>query len=336
MAAQKLMTWLACGLAAAALIGHDIWAARAEAPMDGGLLRAPDHVLVWSQSPGAAEREFESMGFFVRPGQTYPEGITSSTIVFGDWSYLELLHFAEPDKAKGDPQAEAELAFVSQGPGANSVAIQVRDIEAAAAFLAGRGFAIGDLTPDMVDPDGPSGPEPLGEASWRDFHFARSPVAGVELFFIAYPPDPPSTAQADARFKARSTHANGAASLSAVWISVPDLEAEADIYRRMGFAVGEVLAADMPGGSLRTATLGGGAVVLVQLAQLPDGYAQPGRPGARIIGVSVEVSSLPDARRAIGERSRLPQAEVSGPFGAAVRIQASQALGFFVDFHEAP
>lgn len=187
------------------------------------LIRAPDHVLVWSQKPDVAERVFQKLGFTVRKGQTYPEGISSSTIVFADWSYLELLHFSDPAKAGGNVQAKAELEFVARGPGANSLAVQVGSVEAASAFLKAQGFAVGAVDPDMVDPDGPAGPKALQPAGWRDFHFATSPVSGVELFFIAYPPEPPASPENEARFRSRSTHGNTARRLSAVWVLVPDL-----------------------------------------------------------------------------------------------------------------
>jgi len=73
----------------------------------------------------------------------------------------------------------AQLAFVGRGPGANSVAIQVRSVGAATDHLKRQGFSVADVVPDVLD----SG----RVATWRDFHFASSPVAGLELFFIEYP-----------------------------------------------------------------------------------------------------------------------------------------------------
>lgn len=299
----------------------------------GTLVRAPDHVLVWAQTPGAGERLFEDLGFTVRKGQVYPEGITASTVVFGDWSYLELVHFSDPAKAAGSAQARAELDFVAQGPGASSFAIQVEDIGAASDFLKQQGFQVGDATPDMVDPDGPLGPKPPQPASWRDFHFAASPVAGVELFFIQYPPEPPASAEDEARFRARSTHPNGARRLSAIWLLVPDLEAEAAVYQRMGFTIGPAVDVPHLNTRARIARLASGAVILAQSAQLPAEFRAPARPGPRVIGLSFEVGDIAATRSWLSQRGKHVPRSVEGLLGPALLLPLPDALGMFVAFH---
>ena len=301
------------------------------------LLRAPDHVLVWSQTAGEADRVFSALGFHVREGQTYPEGISSATVTFADWSYLELLHFSAPDRARGSIQASIELAFVSEGPGANSFSVEVSDADAAAAFLRERGFPVGAIVPDMVDPDGAEGPLPSEPASWRDFHFETSPLAGVDLFFIQYPAEEieesPSAPSAD--FAARTTHENGAQRLSAVWLLVPDLDAEAAHYERMGFELGPPIAVAHLNGQSRIATLGEGAIVLVQSERLPQEFVAPRREGPRIIGLSFEVADLKAARSVLRRAPSLPASTVNGPLGQALLIQTTSQLGLFVELHGA-
>lgn len=319
--------------AIAGVMASTVSHARDVSEANNPLLRAPDHVLVWSEHTGASDRILEGLGFRVRKGQTYPEGIASSTIVFRDWSYLELLHFADPSKAANDAQARAELAFVAQGPGANSFAIQVDNVEAAAEHLTRQGFKVGDLTPDIIDPDGPSGPKPPQAASWRDFHFATSPVSGVELFFIQYPPEPPATAEDEARFRARTTHTNTARQLSAVWVLVANLDAEADIYRRMGFAVGPVVEAPHLNARARIARLGKGAVVLTESSALPEMFETPRRPGPRVIGISVEVENIKTAQPFL-KGGKGTARKVESPLGRARLLPLTSELGFFVEFHE--
>lgn len=301
------------------------------------LLRAPDHVLVWSQQPSVAVETFAALGFQVRPGQTYPEGMTASTIMFTDWSYLELLHFSDPSRAASSAQATAELEFVRQAPGANSFSVQVSDIDAAATLLRRRGFSVSDVVPDMVDPDGPQGPLPPKPASWRDFHFAKSPVSGVELFFIEYPPDEPASPDADERFRKRATHPNGARSLSAVWLLVPDLEAEAKVYARMGFTVGPAITVEVLNARARVAKLGDGAVVIAQSAQLPGSFALPGRQGPRVIGLSFAVDTIDAARDATrvpdGGSGTAAARRHRGPFGDAWLVPANESIGLFLEFH---
>lgn len=300
------------------------------------LLRAPDHVLVWSQRAGAAERLFEGLGFVVRPGQVYPEGITASTIVFGDWSYLEIMHFSDPAKATGNAQAAAELAFVTEGGGANSFAIEVSDVDAAAEFLKRRGFALGEIAPDMVDPDGPEGPEAPQAASWRDFHFAEASVSGAEVFFIEYPPEEPASEEAQERFRARTAHPNGASRLSAIWVVVTDLEKEANAYRRMGFELERTAQVVHLNAPTRVAKLGTGAVILAQPTSLPAEFDLPGRPGPRVIGLSFEVADLAPTLEVLKGGSHERLQNVAGPIGSGVLVNTTDSLGFFVEFHEAP
>jgi hypothetical protein len=308
---------------------------QAEQQPDGPLLRAPDHVLLWSQQAGSAERILAGLGFVVRAGQTYPEGITSGTVTFSDWSYIELLHYADPSKASDNAQAKAELAFVADGPGANSFAVEVRDVEAAAAHLKRQGFFVADIVPDMVDPDGPEGPQPPKEASWRDFHFAASPVSGVDLFFIQNPLDPPPSPEAKERFRVRTTHDNTARRLSSVWILVPDLDAEADVYRRMGFAVGPALDVPHLNGRAQVATLGGGAVILTQSSNLPNEFHPLKRNGPRVIGLGFEVPHLAAAETMLKRQSGVTVQKTEGPMGRSLLAQTTATLGLFLEFREA-
>jgi hypothetical protein len=320
-------------LAAICLAPPPSLAAQESSP-DKLLLRAADHVLVWSQTEGATENIFRKLGFNVRPGQEYPEGIGSSTIAFEDWSYVELVRFTDPSRAAGNAQALTELQFVRQGPGANSFAVQVSDAAEAAAHLKKKGFAVADIVPDMVDPDGPNGPMPPKVASWRDFHFSAPTISGAEIFFIEYPPDPPAAEGAGQPPDARTTHRNSARRLSAIWVLVEDLEKEAEIYGRIGFSVGAAVPLDLINGRIRKATLGEGAVVLVETDRLPDDFILPNRPGPRVIGLTFEVSSLAKVETA-GLNDAKWQAYL-GPFGPSRLVQLTQSVGLFVEFHEPP
>lgn len=288
------------------------------------LVRAPDHVLIWSQDPELARSTWRTLGFQIREGQVYPEGISSGTIVFDDWSYLELLHFSSPERAGASARVQAELAFARQGPGSNSFAVQVSGVDAAHALLRRRDFSVAEIEQDMVDPDGLHGSAPAEPASWRDFHFASWPTPGVDLFFIQYPPDEASPPDA-----ARATHTNSARRLSAVWILVDDLDAAADAYRRMTFSVGPVIELSHFNARARVASLGGGAVVLVRSERLPDEFASS-RDGGGIIGLSVEVADLAN----VAEHAELGSTEVASPFGPSRLFPLATQIGLFVEFHQ--
>jgi hypothetical protein len=318
-----------CGTLGALFAGIPV----AAAP-DAVLPRAPEHVLIWSQSPGQAERVFGELGFNVRPGQTYPEGIASSTVVFSDWTYLELLHFpVPPDLAT--PRLRDEFAFVSDGPGANSFAVEVADIDAAATGLRTAGFDVGGVEPDMVDPDGPAGPRPLQPAQWRDFHLQPSPVVGAELFFIAYPSETPpaATSVSAAPAPARATHSNGALRLSAIWILVADLDAEARVYRRLGFRVSQSFVVPGLKATARRASLGGGSVILVAAPKLPAGFRPPIRQGPRILGLSIEAASRPLPGTLPPRYRKGAMLIGGGPLPTALLLQTTAELGFFIAVH---
>jgi Glyoxalase-like domain len=287
-------------------------------------VRAPDHIMIWSQEPQLARRTWETLGFQVRESQTYPEGISSSTIVFSDWSYLELLYFSAPERAGGSARAQAELAFARQGPGSNSFAVQVSDVDAAHSLLRQRDFSVAEIERDMGDPDGPGGPAPAEPASWRDFHFASWPTPGVDLFFIEYPPDEASSPDAE-----RATHHNSARRLSAVWILVDDLDDAADAYRRMTFSVGPVVEVAHLNAQARVALLSGSAVVLVQSDQLPEQFVST-RAGSGIIGLSIEVTDLTN----VAQHTDSGSTEVEGLFGPTRLFPLAQHIGLFVEFHE--
>lgn len=323
---KHALMWIAkCTMGALALL---LAASCRAAPTDrdlSPLVRAPDHVMIWSQEPQLARRTWETLGFLVRDGQTYPEGISSSTVVFSDWSYLELLYFSAPEKAGDSARARAELAFARQGPGSNSFAVQVSDVDAAHALLRQSDFSVAEIERDMVDPDGPGGPAPTEPASWRDFHFASWPTPGVDLFFIQYPPDETSPPDAG-----RATHTNSARRLSAVWILVDDLDAAADAYRRMTFSIGPPIEISHLNAQARVASLGDGAVVLVRSEGLPQEFVST-RAGLGIIGLSVEVADLTN----VAEHIDIGSTEVVGPFGPTRLFPLAQRIGLFVEFHAA-
>jgi hypothetical protein len=98
--------------------------------------------------------------------------------------------------------------------------------------------------------------------------------------------------------------------------------------------VGAAVPIDHINGWIRKATLGEGAVVLVETDRLPDDFILPNRPGPRVIGLTFEVSSLAKVETA-GLNDAKWQAYL-GPFGPSRLVQLTQSVGLFVEFHEPP
>lgn len=286
------------------------------------VIRAPDHVLLWGSEKSQVEI-MTRLGFRLKKGAAFEGAFGSHTAMFGDYSFLELLHVIDRSKATSE-RSLAELAFADQGPGANSFAFQVGDADLARAQLTAAGFAVGPVEGDTYDPDGPDGPKPVQPASWRDFHFAAPTLNGAEVFFIEYAPDEPQGPEDIARFNARVSHPNTAQSLSAVWIAVADPAAEAAVYRRMGFKAVE--------GSPWTIVVGPGRIFLVPESSAPQGP----RHGPRIVGLSIAVADLAVAERHVREAYPKAGPRYAGALGPSVRSPTEADLGLFIEFHARP
>ena len=96
--------------------------------------------------------------------------------------------------------------------------------------------------------------------------------------------------------------------------------------------MGAAVPVDLINGRIRKATLGEGAVVLVETDRLPDDFILPNRPGPRVIGLTFEVSSLAKAE-ARGQHDAKWHT-YPGPFGPSRLVQLTQSAGPFVEFHE--
>ncbi len=293
--------------------------------------KAPDHVLIWTLDPGAASRALTRLGFVVRPGGQFPDGVANSTVMFADQTYLELLHFARPELAT-DEKAKAALAFVAMGPGADSFAFQVPSVEAAAGSLTAAGFQVGDLDPEIFDPDGPEGPRPSQPADWRDFHFRTSPVTGAEVFFIQYPPDQPRNAAQQQRFSARTTHPNSARRLTEVWLLVRDVDAEADAYVRMGLEAGPAGSSPRFGAKTRSIQAGDGRIILLEADGVGVAADRMARRGPQILGVTIAVNDMAQAERLV--RAAYPGASgiEDHPDGPTLLAPTDVDLGLFIAF----
>lgn len=310
----RFPVWLAC-------LGALLFAVPASAQP------ALDHILLWTRDSSAAVATLEGRGFTVRRGGQYPEGMSSHSISFADESFIELLHFDRPHLAAGNAQARIELAFVTANEGVNSFALRVDSTEAASARLRSAGLSPLPVEEESYDPDG-DGPLPAQANLWRDFHLANSPFVGTDLFFIAYPPDPPRTAEQEARRTARITHRNGARSLSAVWLLLPDVAAQVRQYLRLGARDGGAVNLVALGARGRRIRAGGGDVILLQPSGRGVAASALARRGAHILGISIAVadpSALPRQRRA----SR-------GPNGGPILFTGGSPLGISIELHAPP
>jgi catechol 2,3-dioxygenase-like lactoylglutathione lyase family enzyme len=292
-----------------------------------------DHVLLWRRDVDAATAVLAvQLGFHVRPGGTFPDGVANRLVTFKDQSYLELLYFV---RSQGELSGDALKAYQfaqSSGGGANSFALLVDDVDAVTKYLAARGFPLNDPDPAMYDPDG-EGPRPAMKNMWRTVSFKQAPLTTTDLFFIRYdtPPLPPERA---ADLAALARHPNGATGISAVWLLSEDLKEDAGRLERMGFrSAGAVVLPSIRAKGLRFAAARESIILLH-----PDGSGLAAdavaKRGAHVYGVSVGVEDLGRAQRIVERGTGRSLARHQGPNGEAFIAPMQDHLGIVIEFHQ--
>lgn len=304
----------------------------AAAPDAEILGRGVDHVLLWTRDADRASRVLErKLGFQVRPGGDFGDGVANRLIVFRDRSYLELLFFTVPlDQVS--PSVIAGTEFIRERDGSNSFAINVPSLERTLARMAAAGFATDEPTPGSWDPDGP-GPRPREESSFRTAGFSRQPLPGLSPFFVWYRPSASWSFAQHRSLEARASHPNGAQRLTAVWIASNDAAEPSSVLERMGMVSGRAI--DLPHLQARaTPYIAGRSTVLV-VAPSGEGYVagQIRSRGPHVLGVSVEVESLEVAAAAVTRGYGVPPRRYRGPFGHSLLARSEEDLGMLVEFH---
>lgn len=324
-------TYLKAGIAAALIASATPQAACAaqENPV-GGL----DHVLIWTRNIDQITSIMTmKLGFQVRPGGDFGDGVANRLIPFADRSYLELLYFTLPEaELAGDPAAI--YAATERGTMANMFALEAIDVEAASSQLRGRGWALAPDTPMTYDPDG-DGPQPPRESTWRTIGFEAPPLSSANLFFIKYQRGPSSPVDEADRVVFRR-HPNGAQRISAVWLLSDDAEAESEKLVRMGFnRAGEVNLPQQGLHGFRFDSAGESILALQPLGPGPAAEALAQR-GAHVYGVSIAVADIGLARRIAEWGYGREMTSYQGLLGQAFAAPTSAELGFMLEFHQSP
>ncbi len=298
-----------------------------------GTGRGLDHVLIWTRDrDGVTATLAVKLGFQIRPGGDFGDGIANRLLFFPDETYLELLFFTRPgSELRGD--ALGAWRFTERGTAANNFALEVSDPDATAARLRADRWELYPDTPMTYDPDGP-GPMPATESQWRTVAFQTPPLAGSDLFFIRYAPFT-RTPQQLADRTVFTRHPNGGRRLSAVWLVTSDLAADAGRLRRIGFVeMGSVAVPHFGGRGLRFAA-GRGAIFLITPAGAGEAAAALAARGPHIFGVSIETADLGRARRIVQRGYGGELRTYAGPFGESFAAPTRGDLGLTVEFHTA-
>lgn len=293
----------------------------------GGL----DHVLVWTRDrDGGTAALAMKLGFTVRPGGDFGDGIANRIVRFPDRTYLELLFFTRPES---EMESDARDAFRATARGAlsNNFGLEVSDVDATAAHLRAGGWALGPDTPLTYDPDGP-GPLPPQPARWRTVGFPTPPLAPSDLFFIHYA-RLAMTPEQEADLAVFTRHPNGARRISAIWLLSRDLDADAAKLRRIGFVeTGPVTMPRYGARGLRFAAARGSILLITPAGAGEAATALAGR-GPQVFGVSIETDDLGRARRIVQRGYGVELRTYTGPFGESFSAPTRTDLGLTIEFH---
>ncbi len=293
--------------------------------------RGIDHATVLTQRLATTSAVFaDQLGFTVTPRGDQGNGFESSTIYFGDRTYLELYGIRDRELI-----AKGEQAHVLEAPdGITWLNLNVSSADSAIAHLKAQGF----------QPFGPFRfPEPEGgNTELTPWYFklggiADSAVPGRDVYFIEYNEplieesrrkDPPATAR-------RQTHANSAEGIHSVWVGVKDLDEAMKTYQRMGFQSGRVLELATLDATARELPAGRGTVLLVQPANTGSPVnAWLGRRPHGLMGVSIKVKNLASTGDLLAAKNRLSTQPYQGLYGKSILVSPTAAGGLWIEFFE--
>lgn len=294
----------------------------------GGL----DHVLIWSRNIDQITSVMAvKLGFQVRPGGDFGDGVANRIVPFADNSYLELLYFTLPeDKLAGKPRQYFEET--ADGALANMFAFGTGDIEALESQLTANNWQLTPTSPKTFDPDG-AGPLPPRELQWRTVGFISPPLRSADIFFIRYNRSQlnPTDLADRAVF---SRHPNTAQRISAIWLLAQDADVEGERLARLGFQNAGAVELTHHGLSGYRFDSGDGTVFTLEATGSGDGAEIFKRRGPHVYGISIAVADVDQARRISEWGYGREMISYDGPLGKSFTAPTTEDLGLVVEFHK--
>ena len=299
--------------------------------------RGIDHVELQVRDLGAtAEIYHNHLGFTVGNQGKFSGGIANAVIGFRNKTYFELTSVYDRELAAKN---EADMiAFLDKHEGAVALGLETASADETAAYLRAQGFEIvgpagGTFTPDGVKQTPPE--------LWRDVLFKKPEVPGDTIFFAEYHHDAWHKLQEEypqlRDDPAKSTHANGATDIHAVWMCVKNLDESTKAYQGVGFLPGARITLPAMGAIAQEFQAGDGIILLVSpAASNPDGPVTKflSDRGESVMGASIEVESIQKARSVLGGGLHRNLTIYSGPYGNSVVVPGDVAAGVWLEFFE--
>ncbi len=278
-----------------------------------------DHVGVAVRNLERTRADYATLGFHVLPGGHFPGGASNAIIELEDHFYLELI--TAPDDAKG---ADATIIqFAKAHEGAMYFGMSVASAKHTADGLKARNFDVEGPTPGSVMSERDKTPP---APQWYSVDPADKPAAdkraiALPMFFIQYLPAP----NEHRKRPGKSRQSNCVVGVRAIWIGVHDLAGALAAMPEQGFGTpGRAVSFDGLEG--RATRAGTGDLDLVKT------LGQPGdQDDFRILGVTLIVSDLEQARAAIEKTTRMRLPIYQGAYGRSLTLPAVLTHGLQVE-----
>jgi catechol 2,3-dioxygenase-like lactoylglutathione lyase family enzyme len=295
--------------------------------------RGLDHVNLATRDLEAVTRTLEQrLGFGPAIRGQLPNGLANANYYFEDASYLEVLAATDPQGAPWVPR------FLERGPGLMKLVLAVHSAEESAAFLRQRG--VDTLAPVAGTIQHQGKRQNRGEL-WRKLLFHPSPLPCDCMFLIAYDAGDRAALLRnveDGTFRLRFRHPNTARGLRAVYWAVPDLDAAARGFTRIGLTAGPAFPEPRFQAQARRVEAGIGEILLLAPTAKdgPTARYLEGRGGSGLFGASIAVRELEAARRLAEAGTGRSFPPGRAPLGPAILIPPEVAHGAWIELVEGP
>jgi catechol 2,3-dioxygenase-like lactoylglutathione lyase family enzyme len=299
--------------------------------------RGLDHVGVGVRSLEHAAHTYQEVLGFSRPIEgKLGNGLQNANYYFANATYLETI--VAVDREKGKWIAD----FTDKHPGGVFAVLSVFSPEDTTKFLAARGIKAGSPIPGRIQtPDQDAAPE----EQWKTFSLPQKLLPGDPFFFISYKREGQDGRDEFLRkieqpeIKQRFRHKNTALGLRAVWLAVEDLGAATAAYESIGLAKGRTFDDAALGAKVQSFPAGIGEIWLMGKASADGKIAAflEERKGPGVLGVTIEVASVGQAARVIGQPPGVSAAPYEGALGQSIRVSPELAEGVWIEFtHSRP
>ena len=287
--------------------------------------RGIDHMGIAVRDLGAATRDFNALGFAVRPGGRFPGGLSNALAYLDDGFYLEILGVAAQHSKDNNDIAD----FAKKHEGAMFLGINVGSAKAAVELLRSRKFDATGPDPGSIMTGNQTKPPP---PMWYDVYTQDKPAKGkrtftLPIFFIQYVNEHWMDKY---RAKGITNQPNTATAVRGVWFEVNDLQAKLAELHEGGFdRPSRNVSLLLPAPSGKAIPAGRGTINIV----VPIKTGEPASPPVeeRIVAISIAVKDLGKARAMARAATKRDLPVYNGTYGKSILIPPETVHGVSIE-----